>query len=66
MKKSIARFDHDDVNILCGKRQKGYGDDCCNGCPLNREGECKGYLFNERDRLNSIIEETFRNEVMEE
>lgn len=61
----IAKFDHDDVNILCGKRQKEYGDDCCDGCPVHKEDECKGYLFKQRDRLNSIIEETFGNDIYE-
>lgn len=62
MEKKIARFDHEDADTLCKKRQKKY-DDCCYYCPLKVDGECKAHLFRERDRLNSIIKETFGNET---
>ena len=64
MTKTIARFDHEDVNTLCKKRQKEY-EDCCYYCPLKVDGECKAHLFKERDRLNSIIRETFGNDKYE-
>jgi hypothetical protein len=64
MEKKIANFDHDDADTLCKKRQEKYVD-CCWCCPLKIEGECKAYLFRERDRLNSIIKETFGNEAVD-
>lgn len=65
MVKKIARFDHEDADRLCKKRQKEY-DDCCYYCPLKVDGECKAYLFKERDRLNSIIKETFKDDIYEQ
>ena len=60
--KKIATFSHDDVEDLCKARQRKF-EDCCYYCPLKVKGECKAYLFKERDRLNSIIRETFGNET---
>ena len=61
--KKIAIFDHNDANDLCKTRQEKFLNSCYY-CPLKKEGECKVYLFNERDRLNSIIKETFGNETI--
>ena len=65
MKKKIVKFDHEDANALCRKRQNKYTD-CCFQCPLKRDGECKAYLFKERDRIDSIINDIFGNETYEE
>lgn len=61
--KKITTFSHDDADDLCKARQEKF-EDCCYYCPLKREGKCKAYLFRERDRLNSIIKETFGNETI--
>ena len=60
--KKIATFSHDDAGDLCKARQRKF-EDCCYYCPLKREGECKAYLFRERDRIESIIREIFGNET---
>lgn len=60
--KKIAIFDHNDADDLCKTLQEKFLEPCYH-CRLRRDGECKAYLFRERDRLNSIIKETFGNET---
>ena len=60
--KKIATFSHDNADDVCKRMQEKFLEPCYH-CPLKREGECKAYLFRERDRIESIIKETFGNET---